>query len=305
MILVRSPLRITLGGGGTDLPSYASVHGGFTVSAAITKYVYVAVVNPFTPGVYLKTNVIENVAHARDLTHTLIRRCLEETGVDRVAITTFADVPAGTGLGSSSALTTALLEALHAYANHPLPTKNLASLACRIDTEGGKQDQYTSTYGGVNAYTFHPDGNVRISPLGAGPPNLLLFYTNLSRSTITQPLAPDTSVLHKVKTVGFAAMDALETGDLDAFSTLLTEQWRLKLLWNPEGVPEAIRTLHAAGIGAGPGIGGKLIGGGGGGFLMFYAPPDVKEALRATMTRLGCIEMPFGFDFEGTKVVTA
>jgi len=302
MILTRSPLRVTFGGGGTVLPSYASVHGGFTLSAAITKYVYVAVVNPFTPGIYLKTNVVENVTNLSDLTHPLIKKCLEVTKVDRVAITTFADVPAGTGLGSSSALTTALLKALHVYTGRDISTEDLAALACKVDNIGGKQDQYTAAYGGVNSFiftegTFHYNLDVP----QALREHLFLFYTNLSRTTPAQPLNPDTSLLHKVKALGVASAHALRYEDLNTFASLLTEQWELKLQWNPQGVPQAIRDFHSAGLQAGA-LGGKLIGGGGGGFLMFYTMDP--EALRATMSRLGLIEMPFDFDFEGTKVVS-
>ena len=174
MIITRSPLRITLGGGGTDLPSYYREHGGFLIAAAIDKYVYVTVMRPFTPGIYLKYSKLEHVEAADDVQHPIIREAIKLVGfrTPQVEITTLADIPAGTGLGSSGSFTTALLKALYAHRRRLLHPSELAELACEIEIERlgepiGKQDQYIAAYGGVTCFTFHPDGAVEAEPLQA------------------------------------------------------------------------------------------------------------------------------------------
>src|SRR5258708_37049755 len=196
MIIVRSPLRITLGGGGTDLPSYYSDHGGFLIGAAIDKFVYVTVIKPFTPGIYLKYSKIEHVQTIDQVQHPIIRESLRQFDFSplQIEITTLADIPAGTGLGSSGSFTTALLRALHAHAKSIVHPRELAEQACRIEIEClrepvGKQDQYIAAFGGITCFTFLPDGTVEAEPLRVAAEtlhnledNLLLFFTGFSRS---------------------------------------------------------------------------------------------------------------------------
>ena len=191
MIIARSPLRITLGGGGTDLPSYYADHEGFLVSAAIDKYVYVTVMRPFSPGVYLKYSELEHVNALDDIRHPIIRESLKSLQFNspQIEIATFADIPAGTGLGSSGSFTTALLKSLYAHRKHHIHPMELAELACHIEIEKlgepiGKQDQYIAALGGITCFTFHKDHQVSAAPLKISletmydlEDNLLLFFT--------------------------------------------------------------------------------------------------------------------------------
>src|SRR5438552_3229302 len=172
MIITRSPLRVTLGGGGTDLPCYYREHGGFLIAAAIDKYVYVTVMRPFTPGIFLKYSKLEHVERVEDVQHPIIREAIRLTGfrTPQIEITTLADIPAGTGLGSSGSFTTALLKALYAHRRRLLHPSELAELACQIEIERlhapiGKQDQYIAAYGGVTCLTFNPDETVSATPV--------------------------------------------------------------------------------------------------------------------------------------------
>ena len=172
MIITRSPLRITLGGGGTDLPSYYREHGGCLVAAAIDKYVYVTVLRPFVPGIYLKYSKLENVKTVDEVQHEIIREAIRmlDFKTPQVEITTLADIPAGTGLGSSGSFTTALLKALYAHRRRLLHPSELAQLACEIEINRlqspiGKQDQYIAAYGGITCFEFHPDETVEAYPL--------------------------------------------------------------------------------------------------------------------------------------------
>src|SRR5918993_2322318 len=196
MIITRSPLRITLGGGGTDLPSYYGEHGGFLIAAAIDKYVYVTVMRPFIEGIFLKYSRLEHVAQIDEVQHPIIREALRSIGfrTPQVEITTLADIPAGTGLGSSGSFSTALLKALYAHRRRLLHPSELAELACEIEINRlrepiGKQDQYIAAYGGVTCFTFHSDESVEARPLAISmdalfelEDNLLLFFTGFSRS---------------------------------------------------------------------------------------------------------------------------
>src|SRR5499427_3351256 len=196
MIIARSPLRITLGGGGTDLPSYYAERGGFLIAAAIDKYVYVSVMRPFRPGIYLKYSAHEQVEQVADVRHPIIREALrlQNLRTPQIEITTLADIPAGTGLGSSGSFTTALLKALHAHERHVIHPHELAELACDIEINRllepiGKQDQYIAAYGGLTCFTFREDGAVDAQPLKFGmdtlfdlEDNLLLFFTGVARN---------------------------------------------------------------------------------------------------------------------------
>lgn len=326
MIITRSPLRITLGGGGTDLPSYYRDHGGFLVAGAIDKYVYVTVMRPFTPGVYLKYSKLEHVDGVDQVQHPIIRETMRmmDFKTPQVEITTLADIPAGTGLGSSGSFTTALLKALHSHRRQLLHPHQLAELACEIEIVRlgepiGKQDQYIAAFGGLTCFTFHTDGRVEAEPLRiptdalhALEDNLLLFFTGFSRSagSILSDQKTRTEVnddqmlqnLHYVKDLGLRSRDALESGDTTRFGELLHEHWEHKRR-RFGGMSNAhIDEWYALGRANGA-IGGKLVGAGGGGFLMFYA--DDHRRLREAMTSAGLQEVRFRFDFEGTKVLFA
>lgn len=324
MIIARSPLRITLGGGGTDLPSYYREHEGFLVSAAIDQYVYVNVMRPFSEGIYLKYSQMEHVKQIADIKHPIIREALHIIGfkTPQVEITTLADIPAGTGLGSSGSFTTALLKALYTHRKRHLHQEELAELACHIEIDRlgepiGKQDQYIAALGGVTCFTFHKDDKVTAAPLGNSidtmfdlEDNLLLFFTGFSRSASgilkdqkvksQQNDADMLNNLHYVKDLGYRSRDALVNGNTKLFGELMHEHWEHKKrrsggMSNPE-----IDAWYELGMKNGA-VGGKLVGAGGGGFLMFMAHD--RNKLRHAMAHAGLEEVRFKFDFEGTKVV--
>lgn len=324
MIIARSPLRITLGGGGTDLPSYYRDHEGFLIAAAIDKYVYVTVMRPFTDGVYLKYSELEHVQHVEDVKHKIIKEALlmQNLNTPQVEITTLADIPAGTGLGSSGSFTTALLKALYTHRKKTLHQEELAELACHIEIDRlgepiGKQDQYAAAVGGLTCYTFHQDDKVTCTPLKISmktmfdlEDNLLLFFTGFSRSASgilkdqkTKSQANDKEMLanlHYVKDLGYRSKDALEASDTVLFGELMHEHWEHKKkrsggMSNPQ-IDEWYDLAMKNGA-----VGGKLVGAGGGGFLMFMAHD--RNKLRLAMAEAGLEEVRFKFDFEGTKVV--
>jgi D-glycero-alpha-D-manno-heptose-7-phosphate kinase len=324
MIIARSPLRITLGGGGPDLPSYYRDHEGFLVSAAIDKYVYVNVMRPFTGGVYLKYSQLEHVEQIADVKHPIIREALQMLGfkTPQVEITTLADIPAGTGLGSSGSFTTALLKALYTHRKRHLHQEELADLACHIEIDRlgepiGKQDQYIAAVGGVTCFTFHKDDKVTATPLGINmdtmfdlEDNLLLFFTGFSRSA--SGILKDQKVksqqndiemlknLHYVKDLGYRSRDALMDGKTELFGELMHEHWEHKKRRSGGMSNPKIDEWYELGMKSGA-VGGKLVGAGGGGFLMFLASD--RNKLRHAMAGAGLEEVRFKFDFEGTKVV--
>lgn len=324
MIIARSPLRITLGGGGTDLPSYYREHEGFVIAAAIDKYVYVTVMRPFTPGIYLKYSQLEHVDHIRDVHHPIIREAIQmlDFKTPQIEITTLADIPAGTGLGSSGSFTTALLKALYAHRRKLIHPSELAAAACDIEINRlrepiGKQDQYIAAYGGVTCFTFHSDETVEAVPLHIGmdtlfdlEDNLLLFFTGFSRSAgsilkdqNTRTMQSDSEMLknlHYVKELGLRSKQALEKGNAALFGELMHEHWEHKKRRSGGMSNPRIDEWYELGRKNGA-VGGKLVGAGGGGFLMFCASD--RNKLRHAMSKAGLEEVRFRFDFEGTKVV--
>ena len=324
MIIARSPLRITLGGGGTDLPSYYRDNEGFLVSAAIDKYVYVNVMRPFTEGIYLKYSQLEHVNEIVDVKHPIIRESLQMLGfkTPQVEITTLADIPSGTGLGSSGSFTTALLKALYTHRKRHLHQEELAELACHIEIDRlgepiGKQDQYIAALGGVTCFTFHKDNKVTAEPLGISmdtmfdlEDNLLLFFTGFSRSASNilkdqkvksqQNDANMLNNLHYVKELGYRSRDALVDGKTEHFGELMHEHWEHKKRRSGGMSNPQIDEWYELGMKNGA-VGGKLVGAGGGGFLMFMARD--RNKLRHAMVHAGLEEVRFKFDFEGTKVV--
>ena len=312
MIITRSPLRITLGGGGTDLPAYYRQHGGYLISAAINHYVYVTVTRPFVEGIYLKYTKLEHVQTVDEVQHPIIRECLRHMHLKtpQIEITTLADIPSGTGLGSSGSFTTALLKALYAHRHQPLSTEYLAPLACEIEIERlgepiGKQDQYASAYGGVTCFNFLKNDTVNVQPLALSTDrlheledNLLLFFTGFSRSASSVLRTPSSDVyLHQIKDLGLRSVSALARGDFLWFGDLMHQHWMLKRqsLSNPQ-----INAWYDLARQNGA-VGGKLVGAGGGGFLLFYTESHAR--LRAAMAKAGLAEVRFRFDWEGCKVL--
>ena len=324
MIITRSPLRISLGGGGTDLPSYYREHGGFLISAAIDKYVYITVHRRFVEGFLLKYSHLEEVSTIDEIKHPIIREAFKLAGVRErnLEIASMADIPAGTGLGSSGSFTTALLKALHALHKNLVHPSELAEQACRIEIEKlqepiGKQDQYIAAYGGITCFQFQPNGQVLASPLKISEEtyleledNLLLFFTGYSRSASTilqeqhdKSLESDRTMLenlHLVKELGRQSQRALEAGDLYEFARLMDVHWQRKKERSSSMSNERINDFYDYAMANGA-LGGKLIGAGGGGFFMFYT--EDKGRLRQAMREKGLAEIRFRFEPEGTKIL--
>ncbi|PTY01339.1 galactokinase [Verrucomicrobia bacterium LW23] len=324
MIIARSPLRISLGGGGTDLPSYYQNYGGFLIAAAIDKYVYITLLRTFAEELIIKYSRMERVKSIDEVEHPIIRECLRYVGIDRNALelASMADIPAGTGLGSSGSFTTALLKVLHAHKRNLLHPSDLAEQACHIELDVlkepiGKQDQYIAAYGGITCFEFHPNGKVSACPLRLREDtmfeledNLLLFFTGYSRSAShilkeqdVKSKSNDSSMidnLHFVKELGHKSKEALESGNLAEFAALMDVHWQNKKKRSGGMSNEKINEWYDYAMANGA-LGGKLIGAGGGGFLMFYAQDRAR--LRTAMAEKGLTEVRFRFDFEGTKIV--
>ena len=324
MLISRSPLRVTLGGGGTDLPSYYKKKNGFLISAAIDKYVYVTITRPFKQGIYLKYSKIEKVKKVSQIFHPIIKEVLKEQNFKKpqIEITTLTDIPAGTGLGSSGSFTTALIKALYFYKNRRIQTKDLAEKACDIELNKlkepiGKQDQYISAYGGINCFYFKKSGEVIVEPLKISNKtllslknNLLIFFTGYSRNASDILKEQDKKTkkqneemiknLDFIKNIGLKSKKYLESGDLGKFAELMNIHWEYKQSRSKQMTNKKITEYYKDALKNGA-IGGKIVGAGGGGFLMFYAN-DIKK-LRKKMIQDGLEEVKFDFDFRGTHIV--
>jgi D-glycero-alpha-D-manno-heptose-7-phosphate kinase len=324
MIITRSPLRISLGGGGTDLASYYREHGGFLIAGAIDKYVYITLHETFVPEIIVRYSKTEVVTQFEEIQHPIVREALRLIPIEdpHLELASMSDIPAGTGLGSSGSFTTALLLALHAYRRNHMTQREIAEQACHIEIDVlaepiGKQDQYIAAYGGITAFTFQPDGHVQVDPLRIPASTvhrledgLAMFFTGYTRNA--SAILKDQDVrskqkdremienMHFVKRLGYESKAALEAGDLRAFGELMHGHWERKRarstgMSNPEidGYYELARANGA--------IGGKLIGAGGGGFLLFYT--ENKARLSQAMTAAGLREVRFRFDFGGNRVM--
>jgi len=324
MIIARSPLRITLGGGGTDLASYYEQHSGFLIAAAIDKYVYLTLHETFVPGLIIKYSRLERAETPAQIQHPIIREAFSLLGIsDRsLELTSMADIPAGTGLGSSGSFTTALLKVLHAWKKDIVHPSELAEQACQIEIARlrepiGKQDQYIAAYGGITCFKFLPGGAVQAWPLKLSgdtlynlEDNLLLFFTGYSRSASSILKEQDDKSrdadpamienLHFIKELGIQSNHALESGDLHEFARLMDVHWQRKKQRSGGMSNSAINHAYDLAMANGA-LGGKLIGAGGGGFLLFYA--DDKTKLRSAMRSVGFKEIRFKFDYEGTKLI--
>jgi D-glycero-alpha-D-manno-heptose-7-phosphate kinase len=325
MIITRSPLRITLGGGGTDLPSYYEKHTGFLIAAAIDKYVYITLHETFQEEFIIKYSQMERVHSVSEIAHPIVRESFRAVGIEGTGhfeVASMADIPAGTGLGSSGSFTTALLKALHTYKRNLVHPAELAEQACEIEINRlgepiGKQDQYIAAYGGITCFQYCPGGKVGAWPLKLSvetrhdlEENLLLFFTGYSRSASTllkdqndRSKSMDPAMinnLHFVKELASLSQSALEAGDLKEFARLLDVHWQNKKRRSSNMSNQVINNWYDSAMANGA-IGGKLIGAGGGGFLMFYT--EDRARLRQAMRECGLVEVRFRFDFEGTKAI--
>jgi len=326
MIITRSPLRISLGGGGTDLPSYYRDYSGFVIAAAIDRYVYVTLHHTFTGKLILKYSKMERPDEIADIQHPIIKAALQHVGFTErphLEITSMADIPAGTGLGSSGSFTTALLKALHTYRKNLVHPHDLATEACHVELDMlnepiGKQDQFIAAYGGLTCFRFMPNGEVEAEPLKLSEQTLfdledglLLFYTGITSSASDVLSDQDTRTksrdpqmirnLHDIKEMGLRSRSALEAGELREFAAIMNEHWQRKKERSAGMSNPQIDAWYDVAIQNGA-LGGKLIGAGGRGFLLFYT--EDKRRLRHAMSAAGMIEVRFRFDFEGTKLVT-
>jgi D-glycero-alpha-D-manno-heptose-7-phosphate kinase len=321
MIIIRSPLRISIGGGGTDIPSYYKKKGGFFISAAINKYVYVTITEPFQNGIYLKYSQIEKVKTVSSIKHKIIREVLKsELQNNKIEITTLTDIPAKTGLGSSGSFSTALIKAIYTFNQKMIGRRELAEKACEIEIKklnqpSGKQDQYISVYGGVSEFSIKKNGFVTANNLKINKntilnleDNLLLFFTGFSRDSSfilneqnQKTLKKDNEIiknLNFVKSLGLEIKKTLIRGDCDYFGKLLDEHWKYKLKRSKNMSNSTINDFYNYAMKNGA-LGGKLIGAGGGGFLLFYSKTPNK--LRQALFNKKLEEVRFKFDFEGTK----
>ncbi len=324
MILSRSPLRITLGGGGTDLASYYEKQNGFLISAAINKYVYILINKTFDKSLVLKYSQLEKVSRIEDLRHPIVKEALKMLKLEKepLEICSMADIPAGTGLGSSGTFTTCLLKALHGYKGDFVGTRQLAEEACDIEINRlgepiGKQDQYISAFGGISCMEIDKHGYVDVMPLQISSEtlynledNLILFFTGYSHAAGNILCEQDSKSredddnmiknLDVVKQLGLDSRKAIESGKLDEFADILNEHWKYKKQRSSKMSNPQINEWYEYALKNGA-IGGKLIGAGGGGFLMFYTRDKVK--LRRIFNELGLEEVRFRFEMEGAKLI--
>tara|TARA_Y100000591_G_scaffold96521_1_gene81775 strand:- start:1245 stop:2219 length:975 start_codon:yes stop_codon:yes gene_type:complete len=323
MIIVRSPLRISIGGGGTDIPSYYEKKESFFISAAINKYVYVTITRPFEKGIYLKYSRIEKRNKISSINHKIIKEVLKKKLKEkRIEITTLTDIPTKTGLGSSGSFSTALIKALYLYNQKKISKRDLAELACDIEINklkqsSGKQDQYISVFGGISEFRINKKGYVSVGKLKISNKtfinlenNLLLFFTGFSRNSSLilneqnkKTLQNSSQILKNldyVKELGLEIKKNLIKGDCKEFGRLMNEHWINKLKRSKNMSNSTIDNIYNFALNNGA-LGGKLIGAGGGGFLMFYS--DNPKKLRLAMKKKKIEEVNFKFDFDGVKQI--
>jgi len=325
MIVSRAPVRFSLGGGGTDLPSYCREHGGFVVSGAVDKFVFVCVARRFYDTIRLAYSETETVDAVEKIRHRIFRAALRKMGfTGGLELHSLADVPANTGLGSSSSFTVALLNGLHAFRRESVSAEQLAREACHleIDVLGepiGKQDQTIAAHGGISAMTFHPDGRVDVERLDLRDEvidelenNLVIFYSGVERaasSVLVQQAHAivenhDAAVerMHRIKALGHETRRILLAGELDAYGEMLHEHWTQKRRLAAAMTDGAIDDHYEAAREAGA-IGGKLMGAGGGGFFMFYVRPAERRRVHETLAARGLRPLRFRFDFDGARIM--
>ena len=325
MIVTRTPLRVPLGGGGTDLPSYYGQHGGYLVSAAINKYIYITVNYRFEESIRISYSRTEIADCVDDIEHPIVREAMKLLGLEsNIEIVSMADLPSSTGLGSSGSFTVGLLEALHAYKRERVDEQRLAEEAFHIEAEilgepVGKQDQYIAAFGQIIEMNIEKDGKVGTTylPLPSEVKqqlehDVMLFYTGIKRSasevlgdqqkSFAQGKVDATQSMHEIKAIGYKVADALRCGDLPAFGSLLHEHWQAKKRTSNIMTTSDVDRWYDLALASGA-LGGKLMGAGGGGFLMFYCPSEHKRRLRDAMNKEGLREMLFAIDDAGSKVI--
>jgi D-glycero-alpha-D-manno-heptose-7-phosphate kinase len=325
MIVSRAPVRFSLGGGGTDLPSYSREHGGYVVAAAVDKFVNVCVARRFQNNIRLAYSESEIVDSVDQIKHRIFKAALTMAGIPRgVELHSLADVPANTGLGSSSSFTVALLNGLHTYKREFVPAEQLAREACELEIEIlkepiGKQDQYIAAYGGISAMTFNPDGSVDVERLPLRDEviddlesNLIIYYSGVERaaSTVLKEQAKTISTnkddavlrMHRIKALGHETKRILLEGRIDVYGEMLHEHWTNKRKLAANMADGTIDEHYEAARNAGA-IGGKLMGAGGGGFFMFYVRAGDRRRVHDALGARGLRPMRFRFDFDGARIM--
>jgi D-glycero-alpha-D-manno-heptose-7-phosphate kinase len=319
LIIVQTPLRISFFGGGTDFPSFFSTEGGCVLSSAIDKYIFVTIKQRFDDLLrigYTRTELVDRVDR---IEHELIRESLLKTGLQKgVEINTTGDIPAGSGLGSSSTVTVGALHAMYAYQNEIVPQERLAREACEIEIDIlkkpiGIQDQYIAAYGDLRFFEFKPDGQVIAEKIDLDPglknrlnENLLLFFTGRTRKADhilaeqKNNIAKRLEVLHNMKNMAYQAREELQKGNLDALGSLLHESWQLKKQLASQISNGEIDNWYNRAMQAGA-LGGKITGAGGGGFLLLYCRTGKRNAVREALRNLR--ELPFRLEPDGTKII--
>jgi D-glycero-alpha-D-manno-heptose-7-phosphate kinase len=324
LIVTRTPFRLSLGGGGTDLPAYYSRYGGFFVSGALSSYMHIILNDRFEPGIRVSYSRTEIVDSAEEIKHPIVRETLMHLDFrDKIEIVSLADVPAATGLGSSGSFSVGLLNALYAHKKQFKKPEEVAEEAChiamnRLHEPSGKQDEYAASLGGIRAYEIDRDGKVTSEELRIRPDTLtdleygiMMFYTGIKRSA-TEILSSQSSKLatdgngavekmHAIKRIGMESREALEAGDLTRFGELLHEHWTVKRGVTEEMSTDGIDRWYSIARQNGA-LGGKVVGAGGGGFLMLYCN-EGRQKVRTALAKEGLTELRFGFDFEGSKVI--
>ncbi len=324
MIITRTPFRITLGGGGTDLSSYYSRYGGFIFAAGIAKYMYIDVNQPFDGLVRVKYSQSETVETVGEIRHDIAREALKMMGIDRgIEVVSIADIPAGTGLGSSSCYTVGLLNALHTFKSDHIGLSELAEEACRleIDILGGplgKQDQYLAAYGGLTVLEIGRDGTVQVRNARVSEDaidelnrNLLVFYTDTThsssailvdqRSGVEQDDRKIVGSMHRIKEIGYQILEAVESSNLSEVGRLFDEHWKYKKTLSAKMTNPRFDDIYRIARESGA-LGGKISGAGGGGFFVFYVE-EKHRRFKDRMQELGLRPMRYRFDFEGSKVL--
>ena len=324
MIVSRTPFRLSLGGGGTDLPAYYTKHGGFFVSGAVNRYMHIVLNDRFEPGIRVSYSQTEIVQSADAIRHPIVRETLKHLDFkEKIEIVSLADVPAATGLGSSGSFSVGLLNALYAHQKVIKTPLDVAEEAChiamvRLHELSGKQDEYAASFGGIRSYEVERDGKVTPRELAIVPETLdelehgiMMFYTGIKRNAkdilggqrdrVSSNEGGAVEKMHAIKSIGYESRKALETGDLRRFGELLDEHWKVKRGVTDAMTTDGIERWYAMARERGA-LGGKVVGAGGGGFLMLYCEEGRRD-VRAALAKEGLVEMKFRFDFEGSKVI--
>lgn len=325
MIVSRTPFRITLGGGGTDLPSYYKDHGGFIFSFCLSKYMYVCINRPSADNlIRLKYSISESVESLDDLQHDIAKACLQRTGIDsKVEIASLSDIPAGSGLGSSSTYTVGLLNGLHSLNGNYKSLEFLADEACTIEMDilnkpMGKQDQYLAALGGFVVLEIDKDGNVKSKKINLEKSimnelnrNLLIFYTGQQRKNNKILKEQDDSTksnkqevlnsLHYIKESGYKILDIVQSGNIDDLGFMFRDHWEMKKKLSSGVTNEKIDSIYNIALENGA-TGGKISGAGGGGFFTFYCNKNHQQ-LRDAMKAEGLKELDYSFDLDGSKII--